>query len=356
MSLRKKLGAIKIKLYSRYEYLKYILLILTERLKFIRVVPFLFSKSFHSEYNVYLGGKKKYLSDLYKSGSANLYLLRRNIHRLEKGLISKNPKPVFAAGYILETVNEYERLNRTLNGKKNKERSEIDWIESVLNKYFDIVSSHPEVDKARLIYNRIKRESGGELQSIPYKRDFSKELNITYDDYLQLCMRRRSVRWYLQKPVPRELIDKAIQAASQSPSACNRQPFRFLIFDDRELIEKLGKIPAGFAEYYKNIPALAVVIGHQRAFFNSFDRHTIYIDSSLAIMSFLFALEVQGLSSCTINWTDRPKPLKELSKIISLDEDEQVILFISIGYPDSEAKVPYSKKKDLSEIRSYNFE
>ena len=329
---------------------------MTGKLKFLRIVPYIFSRSFRNEYNVYLEGKKKYLTDLYKPGNANIYLLRRNIHRLEKGLISKNPKPVFAAAYILETINEYGRLRKTLTENNKKERSEIEWIESVLNNYFDTVSSHPDIDKARIIYNKIKRKSEEELHSIPYKRDFSKELKITYDDFMELSLRRRSVRWYLQKPIPRELIDKAIQAASQSPSACNRQPFRFIIFDDKELIEKLGKIPAGFVEYYQNIPALAVVVGHQRAFFNSFDRHTIYIDSSLSIMSFLYALEVQGLSSCTINWTDRPKPLKELSKIISLDEDEQIILFISIGYPDPEAKVPYSKKKDLSEIRSYNFE
>ena len=90
-----------------------------------------------------------------------------------------------------------------------------------------------------------------------------------------------------------------------SPSACNRQPFEFRIFDKPELVEQVSSMPMGTQGFNHNFHNYyCCVVGKLRAYFNERDRHVIYIDASLAAMSFMYALETLELSSCPINWPD----------------------------------------------------
>ena len=59
-------------------------------------------------------------------------------------------------------------------------------------------------------------------------------------DTLEAIRTRRSIRKYLDKPVPEELVQKLLAAAMQAPSARNQQPWQFVVIDDRSI---LGKIP-----------------------------------------------------------------------------------------------------------------
>jgi nitroreductase len=84
------------------------------------------------------------------------------------------------------------------------------------------------------------------------------------------------------------------------------------------------------------------------------DRHVIYIDTALAAMAFQFALETLGLASCCINWPDIERLEIAMGKLLNLRPDERVTMCMSIGYPDPEGKVPFSQKKSLDQLRSYN--
>jgi len=170
----------------------------------------------------------------------------------------------------------------------------------------------------------------------------------------QLAMKRRSVRWYQQdRPVPREVIDKAVEVAVQSPSACNRQPYRFVVFDDPASVAQASRLPMGVAGFDHNFPAIVAVVGRLRAYPHVRDRHVIYIDGALAAMSFMFALETQGVSSCSINWPDIPEREEAAAKLLKLDPDERIVMFISLGYAADTGLVPYSQKLSLEEARSY---
>ena len=63
--------------------------------------------------------------------------------------------------------------------------------------------------------------------------------------FLKLTKNRRSVRWFLPKPVPRKMIAQAILAAVQSPSSCNRLPYEFRVIDDEKMVSEVSKIPMG---------------------------------------------------------------------------------------------------------------
>ncbi|MEO0348709.1 MAG: nitroreductase family protein [Cyanobacteria bacterium P01_A01_bin.15] len=314
---------------------------------------FLISSQFRREQYATVWGRYKYYQNLQLKQS-NPYLLRRNIHRVEKGLIMQPRRDVFATGYIVETVDAYCHVYESA-GELSPDNKELNWANDVLTKYFEVVGSHPVVNAAKEQFLKLSATPHStEPTQIPYKRDLDKAVSVSYEDFLELCHRRRSVRWYLQKPVPRELLDKAVIAAVLSPSACNRQPFEFRIFDDPTLVQKVAAIPGGTKGFHHNFPAIIAVVGKLSAYFNERDRHVIYIDGSLASMSLMYALETLDLSSCAINWPDVEQNEKAMTELLSLEPDERVIMLISVGYPDPDSLVPYSSKKPLEQIRKYN--
>jgi len=311
------------------------------------------SKNFYREHRSVLAGRAKYLQDI-KSKESSYYRLVRNVHRIEKGLTMQPRRDIFAKKYIEETVDSFKAIWLE---KDDISAKQIQWFHDVLKEYFQVVESDKLIDRQKERFKEIieirKVNNGRKKLSIPYVR--IPESDITYEDFFKLQRQRRSVRWFLDKPVPRELIDKAILAAIQAPSACNRQPFFYRVFDKPELVEEVSKIPMGTSGYAHNIKTFILVIGNLDAYFSERDRHLIYIDASLANMNLMLALETMGLSSCPINWPDIGNKEKKLARFLELKPHQRPVMCIGIGYADPKGKVAFSEKRELSDIRSYNF-
>ena len=308
--------------------------------------------AFHREHAGVLGGQSTYHARLKAIGGSS-WLLRRNVHRLEKGIIMRPRRDVFAVDYVEQTASSYAALSG-LAGEAAIDPGELQWARDVLTEYFAITGSDPTIQRAREQFAGVVAAQDREARMIPYARTDAVYDAVTYESFLRLCRQRRSVRWYQQRPVPRQLIDQAIEAAAQSPSACNRQPFRFRIFDDPGLVQRIAEIPGGTAGFRQNFPAIVVIVGNLSAFFDERDRHLIYIDGALAAMSFALALETLGLSSCLINWPDVPGQERAMADLIGLERWERVVMLCSVGYADPVGMIPFSQKKSLDEFRSYN--
>lgn len=318
---------------------------------------FLFSSDFSREHQKVMNGKYLHLNAL-KRGEPNAFHLRREIHRLEKGLVMRNRRAVFAADYINDVVANYLIL---LNAKNDRDIDDelLRWAHSVLTKYFTTVdTTNPKVAMAKKAFEEQAVEQttklNGSVTSHPYLKDQAARSKISYEEFFQLCMQRRSVRWFQDKPVPHDLIEKAMVAATQSPSACNRQPFRFKFFDHQELKNQVGSIPMGIKGIYENVPVFAVLIGRLSAYLSERDRHVIYIDGGLASMSFMFALETLGLSSFPINWPDIESLEVKMENLLDLDEDERPMMLIGMGYADEKGGIPFSQKKSPQQLITFN--
>ena len=347
-----QLDLIMLKMESLNLRLKYLLAAIFSSTRLFSSLYYLFSSEFRRENLAVLRGRKIHLEDIIKKRN-NFYSLRRNVHRIEKGLLMRPRRNVFATRFIEETLNSFIFLLQENNFKVDN--SQLKWAFDVLKEYFNIVGKHPVIDvqKARFTDLKIDDSLKQDTRSIPYKRELNQEI-VSLEQLRSLSELRRSVRWFTDESVDREKVDKAIEVATLSPSACNRQPFRFQIFDDKSSLKKIVKLPSGTAGFAENIPALVAVIGDLSAYPFERDRHLIYIDSSLSVMPFLYALEVQGISSCVLNWPDIEKKEKQLEKLIKIEDYERVIMFIAIGTPDPDGLVAFSRKKELTEIRRYN--
>lgn len=292
----------------------------------------------------------------YKTGSAvgqDAYTARRNTHMLEKGLTMRPRRVTFATGYIEETVDVLDRA--VASGVLDTGSSETDWMYAVLDEFFaatadsdaiQIVRARESYDRMRQRWREIPGNNGPHHPEEP-------SADVRIDELVKLARGRRSVRWFKPDYIPRDAVEHALEVGVEAPTACNRQPYRFEIFDDPESVRKVASVPMGTAGYAEQIPGIVVVIGDLSAFFDERDRHLIYIDSCLASMGFVMGLEAQGIGSCCINWPDITARDIEMRDLLGLAEHERVVMLIAYGKADPEGLVPASAKKPIGSARRF---
>jgi nitroreductase len=282
-----------------------------------------------------------------KQEKVSLHNFRRNIHRIEKGLSYKKTKEAFAEDYIAETVN-YLKNN---DGSEYLDSETVSWGVAVLHKYFKVCTHTERIGQAYTIFNQLSLDNISP-DSIPYTEMQRPKLSVDYDALYQLALRRRSVRYFTNQKVELSVVEKAMAVARMGPSSCNRQSFRFLFYNEPELVKKLSAIPGGVRGY--ELPNIIVMIGRYRGYFDERDINAPLIDASLAAMGFLFAAETLGLGTVCINWPNVPVREQKIREVIHLEKDEFVIMLIGLGYPDPEGKIPYSGKKCMTDLFSVN--
>jgi nitroreductase len=300
------------------------------------------SRQFRREHRAVLAGRLAYYRGLEQSLHSSP-LLRRNVHRLEKGLVMQPRAPVFAEDYIEETVAEFARLHAT----EALDAAERKWAADVLADYFAAVIDTPRIARARAVFAAVPKSAadGNGARSVPQPRATWPEASVSYEQFMDLCRRRRSVRWFEQRPVPQALVVQAVAAAAQAPSACNRQPFLFRYFEDAAAARHVAGLAMGTAGYGDNIPALVVVLADLSCYPEERDRHVAYIDAALASMQFMLALETLGLASCPINWPDIEQRERLMARELDLPWHVRPVMLLAIGYADPAGGVPYSAKK-----------
>lgn len=322
--------------------------------KLLTTVYFYIQGTFYQEQKKILQGQA--LHQINEEGRDNPKHRRiQYTHILEKGLsVPENKRRETFGDYVVRTlVNDLEvAWEKSLDPESDEQ---LKWSVDVLQKYFHTTGENKIILESKRDFNSfLNRIEYTPSSRTPQPKHEIEESSVTYEQLDALANQRSSTRYFLDKDVPRELLDDAVRIAAKSPSACNRQSFDFRIYDEREHFDDLLEHRVGTDSYAESIPVLVVLTGKQRAYKDDSERNTIFIDASLAAMSFQFALETLGLGACMINWPMHPKEQREIADQLDLDPDEQVINFIAVGYPDPDGKIPHSTKKDLTEIRSYN--
>jgi len=300
-----------------------------------------FNRAFYREHKAVLLGRMEYWRSLQKIGESSV-LLRRNTHRLEKGLIMKPRRSVFAEGYIKETVDSYCEAvkNETYNS------DELKWVKDVLSEYFSIISDTDAIKEAKLKFLGISKDKKNGRVFIPYPYSDLGKLGISFEQLHLLFKHRRSVRWFQDKEVPMHLVKNAVSLAALAPSACNRQPFKFYVMNGHKIAVKAAKLSGGTSGYADNIQCLIAIIGELDAYPQERDRHLIYIDGALASMQLMLAFETLGLSTCAINCPDVETSERKLELFLGLPANHRPIMLIAVGYAENDGSIPYSQKKN----------
>ncbi len=145
---------------------------------------------------------------------------------------------------------------------------------------------------------------------------------------------RRSVRRYRPDPVPRELIERVLDAARWAPSAVNMQPWQFVVVTGverrRALAKSTGVVGVVLQSHVAEAPVLIALCGDER-------RSSWYVhDCCLAGQNLMLAATALGLGTCWIGMFDEAKVWQALG----LPEGMRVICLITLGYPLHEYHAP----------------
>jgi nitroreductase len=167
-------------------------------------------------------------------------------------------------------------------------------------------------------------------------------------EYTDLIHTRESIRNYDPgRPVPKEILEKILDAGRLAPSAGNRQPWKFILISSPEL---LGKVKACYnREWLKDAPHIIVVLGIKNQAWNrSYDGYnSVETDVAIAMTHIILAAENEGIGACWIAAYD-PAMLKEA---IHPDENQLIFGMIPLGYPKPGfMKTSDKKRKRFSEI------
>ena len=175
-------------------------------------------------------------------------------------------------------------------------------------------------------------------------------------DFLRLVMSRQSDRAYdKEHSVEPEKLERILEAARLAPSACNAQPWKFVVVTDRELSRKVGKAAAGLGmnKFAKDAP-VHILIVEESANITSLlggkvkDKHFPLIDVGIAASHIVLAAESEGLGSCILGWFDE----KEIKQLTGIPASKRLLLDIIVGYPLKEKRKKIRKVKE--KVISYN--
>lgn len=177
-------------------------------------------------------------------------------------------------------------------------------------------------------------------------------------DFLELVKKRKSVRKYKNKSISREKLMKCVESARLAPSACNSQPWKFIIVDESNLIQEISK--KAFHTFYsvnsfvQGAKALIVVVSDKVGFQRKvakFLKGTNYylIDIGIACEHLILQATELGLGSCWIGWFDE----KRIKNILDIPKRKKVDIVISLGYPKN-SHPSFKNRKERNEIISFN--
>lgn len=189
--------------------------------------------------------------------------------------------------------------------------------------------------------------------------------------------RRRTVRDFSSRPVPREIIEQAILSAGTAPNGANIQPWHFVVIENAEIkkqirvaaeeeehefytrratpewLEELAALGTDEKKPFLEIAPYLIAIFEQsyRVMPNGLHRKNYYVAESTGIATgiLITALHYAGLATLT----HTPSPMGFLNQILGRPKNEKPFLLLVVGYPAENATVPNIKKKELNEIVSF---
>jgi nitroreductase len=161
-------------------------------------------------------------------------------------------------------------------------------------------------------------------------------------DIFEAIKNRRSIRRFEDRPVPDELVRKIVEAGQWAPSACNRQDWKFIVVDSKEVKARILKETT--AHFVGKAPLLIFVVYSNRTDNLEYKDHLL--SAAMAAQNMQLAAHALGLGTCCVN----NLPIKSrLRNILNIPRSYDPVALLCMGYPKAVPK-PLKRKEDLDGI------
>jgi nitroreductase len=177
-------------------------------------------------------------------------------------------------------------------------------------------------------------------------------------DLLDLIRLRQSQRSYKDQPVEKEKLERCIEAARLAPSACNAQPWKFIIIDNPELKNAVADLATekltGMNHFTRQAPVHVAIVREAANLTSTLgqvikNKEYPLIDIGIATAHFCLQARAEGLSTCILGWFNE----KKVKELLQIPKSKRLELIILVGYPADE-KIRVKNRKSTDEVRSYN--
>lgn len=174
--------------------------------------------------------------------------------------------------------------------------------------------------------------------------------------FLDLVKTRQSDRSFdSNKPVEPEKLDYILQAAHLAPSACNAQPWKFVVVTDPELRAKTAMAisDSGLNPFASQAPVQIVIVEENPNFTSRIGgvikrKHYPHMDLGIAAVHLSLAAAEQGLGSCIVGWFNE----KKLGSLLGIPASKRPVLVVLLGY--STQPLRDKKRKAFDDVVSFN--
>lgn len=195
--------------------------------------------------------------------------------------------------------------------------------------------------------------------------------------FYQWADKRRSVREFSDKPIPKEVMENLIMTGSTAPSGAHKQPWTFCLISNKELKSKLRELaeeeerksydgrmseqwlkdlePLGtdaIKEFIDVAPWIVIIMKRLYEFGEDGEKLTnYYVPESVGLAAGFFLMAVHNAGLVALTHT--PSPMNFISRALERPENERPFLLIPVGHPAEGVKVPDLKRKVMGEVIEY---
>lgn len=274
------------------------------------------------------------------------YTLSRETHTIEKGMSMRNPRKGFGQQKVTNLIGRLKKYC-TLYLKQDSEF--LEYPLSTIQTYIEYTQNTgveiPEIDKS---FTELLMMAGRKFVSSKAGVMSETKENILAHcnkDFESLLYSRHSLRYFSEDPVSNDVINKALELAQRTPSACNRQGWLTHVYRAPKSIE-LIKWQGGSRGFEDEIKCAILVTANLKAFL-SHEVHQAYIDGGLYAMNLINALHSLGLGTIPLSCGFLHNQISKLTAF-GVQDYEVPIIIIGIGNLPGKFNVAVSERKQIS--------
>ena len=263
-----------------------------------------------------------------KSKAKDMAYLTWLYHVVEKGLAM----PEMKLGFGNEKIKELSKLIKN-NFELYGDSSEVRTASAVLLEY---KSRHEQlgfklnddINHCIEVVKELFPDIEPEQQVVTNYQKYFKDINESFPVFIKS---RHSVRNFSSSPLNIQQIIDSIELAKYAPSACNRQPSKVHIVDNKSLINKCLSLQNGNRGFGHLADKLLIITGEIGTLLGSQEFLDLNTNVGIFIMNLSYALHYNKVAHCILNWYVEPSVDKKLRKIIDIPDSENIVAFIVCG-------------------------
>lgn len=268
-------------------------------------------------------------------------------HIIEKGLTMPEMRLGFGQPKLINLIDKCLEYQKKYDTKNIQYQHAI----GVIAEYKNVHDEHQftlEESLITKIKSILEKESDLQItqQLIKTKHNYFEHQFAAFDTFSNS---RHSIRNFSGE-INSKQIEEAIRLAQNTPTACNRQPIRVHVIENKELIAEAFKIQNGNRGFGHLVDKLLVITADISSYQDSEERNLPYVDGGMYTMNLLYALHFNKVAAIPLNWCRTKEEDIKMRKVISIPSSEIIIVFVGCGNLPDDFKLAVSKRYDYNDI------